>query len=101
MAICLARHVIRQTRNAPWMKRCGSPGKASHGEIKTAPKEMDRTDFSNVSGTKMMKYAIYAHEGIEETFHGLGIVRPWLAVIAKWDRVRDFVWPTVELGCAA
>ena len=80
------------------MKRRGSPGKAGHGEIKTAPKEMDRTDFSNVSGTKMMKYAIYALEGFEETLHGLGIVRPWLAVIAKWDRVRDFVWPTVELG---
>ena len=55
------------------MKRRGSPGKAGHGEIKTAPKEVDRTDFSNVSGTKMIKYAVDAHEGFEETFHGLGI----------------------------
>jgi hypothetical protein len=58
-------------------------------------------DLSNISGTKLIKHTIYCDEGFEETFDGLGIAGPRLAVIAKWDRIMDFIRPTMELRCAA
>ena len=95
MTICLACHLVGQSRNATWMEWSATPGETSHREIEGTPKEMDGADLANIGGAKSVKHAIDRDDRMEEAPYRVGVVGPRSPVISKRYRIRNFIRATV------
>jgi hypothetical protein len=83
------------------MERGRTPGEPGHCEIESSPKEMDGTDLAEKPRAKSVKDAVNRHKSVEEALDGLCIVGSNLTVMLEWDRIGDFVGPSMELRFAA
>jgi hypothetical protein len=101
MTICLAGHLVGQSRNATRVEWGGTPGEASQREIKATPKEIDGVDLANIGGAKSVKHAIDRDDRMEEAPYRVGVLGPRSRVISKRYRIRNLIRAAVELWRAA
>ena len=101
MTICLAGHVVGQSRNAAWVEWSGTPGEAGHCEIEAAPREMDWADLPDIGGAKPIEHAVDRDHRLEKTSYSVGVLGPRLPIVSKRNGIGNFIWATVELRTAA
>src|SRR4028119_1181273 len=91
MRVCLSRYPIRHVGNPTWMLWSTPPRKASHGEVKAAPKKVYRTAFTDKTRTERCHNPVCLHKNTPETLCVLRIVSGMLVILLEGDWLLYFL----------